>query len=108
MTEKLSGVLAAIESIAGLEAAAEFSCEFGGREFHVPSPDRLHPRHPFRGYVWGMDVAARFSGETVYVPLARRLVVPWLAARGHSTDRIAARLGISAKTVRRYLRDGGG
>jgi len=45
------------------------------------------------------------GGDVLDVPIARRHVVLWLAAKGWSVTRIAARLHMTAGSVRRYIRE---
>ena len=104
----LPGVLAEIAEVAGRETAIAIARAWGGRQVHVPV--RLAETgigRELAGAV-GRDAAQavmqRFAGESLYVPMARRAVVGHLSASGMSAAAIAAQLGVSIKTVRRYRR----
>ena len=74
----------------------------------MPRPDRLLSEHPIASIIGlhnAQQIAERFQGETLYIPLARRAVVVHMASQGAAVAAIAATLGISTKTVKRYLRD---
>ncbi len=106
---KLPGVLGEIEAAAGRDAALTVALKLGGQVMHVPAPDYLlaHPDHPLArtlGAETASKAAARLAGGQVYVPRARRALVPHLAEAGHGSKEIARRLGCSARAVRNYLR----
>ena len=103
----LTGVLAGIEEIAGREAAVRLAETRGGQSIHVPRPEHLSDGHLLASAVGlrlARAIAARYSGEVIYVPMDRRAVVRHLAAMGLPTADIAARLRLSHSVVRRYRR----
>ena len=103
----LPGVLAEIAEIAGRDAAMELALKLGGEALYVPRPARLDPDHRLVvvvGFEASVRIAERFQGETIDVPLARRELALWMAARGATRREIARRLGRQVRTVRRYFR----
>ena len=102
----LPGVLAEIAEIAGRDAAMELALKLGGEALYVPRPARLDPDHRLVvvvGVEASVRIAERFQGEAIDVPLARRALTRWMAARGVPKREIARRLGFSASAARRYL-----
>jgi len=102
----LPGVLAEIETVAGREAALVLAWRHGGDDgWDVPRCDtaaacelsRLIGRGP------AQSLMRRFGGNSIAVPLARRHVVPWLAARGMNASQIANAMHITRRTARRYM-----
>ena len=107
---RLPGFLGVISDIAGRDAAIAVALHFGGRDLHVPTPEHLskNAAHPLLMLPLHTSlvfrICERCAGESVYVPMARRECVVALNRSGMDVDDIAARLGLSPKTVRRYLR----
>ena len=105
----LPGVLAEIAEVAGREAALELAIAWGGTDIHVPKPEHLtrNPQHPLArllNFGRAARIARRFGGGQVYLPRARRACALHLAAKGTSSAEIAARLGCTPHSVRRYIR----
>ncbi len=103
--DALPGVLSEIAEIAGVEAALGLALLCGGSEIHIPRPARLTPDHRLTaglGAGGAAAVARYFAGEKLYIPRARRALARHLAARRVGSAEIAARLGISVRTARRY------
>ena len=102
--QPLPGVLAGIEEVAGREAALRLALALGGQSIHVPRPENITRDHllVLAAGAAAAAIAARFAGETIYVPKARRFLVKQLTAQGHATREISVRLGISRSAVRRY------
>lgn len=103
----LPGVLGEIEDVAGREAAIALALECGGESLHIPRPSYLNDGHPLVGAI-GMiaarKVANYFTGESLYVPMARIALVRHLADTGLTTRQIGRKLGISTATVSQYKR----
>ena len=102
----LPGVLPEIAELAGRDAAIELARLCGGSTMHVPRVVGLSPSHPLvaaLGAKGARLVADRFQGEQVYVPQARRAVARHLAFQGRSTAEIARALGVTRRTVQRFL-----
>ena len=105
--DRLPGVLAAIEEIAGRDAALALALHLGGRSIHVPQAANLSAVHPLARAVGdgaAAAIAERHGGECLYVPMARRALARALHAKGVPPRSIAARLGISISAARRYRR----
>ena len=104
----LPGVLAEIAEVAGRAAALQIALAHGGEDaFHIPRPEHLGPDHPLTSLVGAEAarvIARRCGGGPVYIPRASRALAPWLAGQGLTTAEIAARLGLSRRTARRYRR----
>ena len=103
---ELPGVLAEIAGLAGTRAALDLALALGGQPAHIPLPQNLSPDHPLAvamGTRAG-SVCERFGGESLYIPIARRALCKDLAAQGMTQSKIARRLGVSVRTVRRHLR----
>ena len=105
----LPGVLAEIAEIASREGALALSLAVGGRWLHIPKPAYLAHHHEHAlvialGPRAAAAVAARMGGGTLYIPLARRDCARHLAGQGQDAGAIAARLGTTRSTIRRYLR----
>lgn len=96
----------------GRDGAVALALQLGGSQVHIPAPQNLREDHPVVQAMNGSIEDARkvckaLSGETVYIPMARRCIVQHLRASHGLTNReIASRLSISIKTVRRYIREG--
>ncbi len=104
---ELPGVLAEIAELAGREAALKLALAMGGEQIHVPRPDNVKAGHPLAGAIGApaaVLVSGRFAGESLYVPKARRALARHLHAKGTPKAAIAARLGVSIKTARQYVR----
>ena len=102
--------LAEIADHGGLEAALAIALAHGGRPWRVPAHRDSEPGRELVELV-GTEAAqaliAGCGGDVLDVPIARRHVVLWLAAKGWSVTRIAARLHMTAGSVRRYIRESG-
>ena len=105
-TDDLPGVLAEIAEIAGRDAALDVALAFGGSTMHVPAPGRVchHGLARVLGDERARLVAERFQGEQVYVPKANGASARRLRSQGLSTREIASRLGVSRRTVQRFIR----
>lgn len=114
---KAGKALCEIIAVVGVAAATALVQRFGGREIHVPAPDRLEPGHPL-AQTLGLDAARRFArdfeGPRYLVPrgVGRGSGLPHDAAaeiralieRGASASAIAARTGCHIRTIARYRR----
>lgn len=104
---QLPGVLAEIEEVAGRKAALRLALAMGGAELRVPRPETISEEHCIAqavGVEHARAIAGRFCGECLYVPMARRALVTYLFEDGSKVPEIAAQLGLSRQTVRRYRR----
>jgi len=113
VTAALPGALADIAAVAGHQAAVSVALALGGQELYIPTPAwlSLHPEyaHPLKPHVDAGAFAAlteHLGGSAVYIPIATRACAVHLAALGHATADIAARLRISTSVARRYIRSG--
>lgn len=105
----LPGVLADVERLAGRAAAVNLALHHGGREVYFPAEKSLaggreHPLFYTLGRGAVLKLCGRFGGNAIYVPRARRACAIYLARQGASPAEIAARLGTSIYTARRYIR----
>ena len=103
----LPGVLAGFEALAGRDVALALAERLGGEDMHIPCPAALHAEHRLVravGEAAAHAIAARYRGETLYVPMARRALVRELSERGLGASDIARRTGLTRSTVRRYRR----
>lgn len=100
----------ALASVIGVPGARAMCCVWGGRRYYVP-------RRPSAALIelLGELMAARlvcdFGGDYVElpvpnVPAARRAEARELLAGGHSANEVAERLGISLRSVRRFIAAG--
>ena len=99
--------LAAVAQIVGREAALDLAAALGGQDVYIPAGRNLrddHPLVPVLGADAALKLAAALAGNRLYIPFARRALVKRLAARGRTSREIAAALGLSTATVRRYRR----
>lgn len=103
--DALPGVLGTVAELAGREAALVLALARGGAEFHVPGSVRRAARRLRAAGLDGAAAAAlarRFRGEKLYIPRARRALAVHLAGQRLASREIAARLGITERTARRY------
>lgn len=99
--------LAEIAEVADRKAALDLALNMGGATLYVPRPDHLGPEHPLSkavGHESARKIAARFAGDSLYIPSAHRLLARHLYGQGVATADIAAQLGISKSAARRYRR----
>jgi len=103
---KLPGVLAEIAEIVGADTALALALALGGQSIHVPKRNNLEPDHPLSRAAGpaAPEIAARYAGESLYIPHARRTLVLHLSGQGRSAREIAAMLGISPRAVRQHRR----
>ena len=105
--EPLPGILAEVEEIVGREKAIRLAIQLGGREMHIPHPDKLRADHPIvavTGIRRGRKIAERFNGVSVYVPHARREITIYMVQQGRTVKEISDMLQTSANTIRKILR----
>lgn len=77
---------------------------FGGTQIYVPkAPTTGHPLVQALGDVAAARVAAAMAGTAIEVPLARRELACEFSRAGYTATRIARELGVSIRSVRRYL-----
>ena len=104
----LPGVLAEIAAVAGRDAALSLALTHGGEDLYIAA--RGAQARDLAATVGGAAawaaIVAHLGGESVHVPLARRVLVRHLAGEGLNTMQIARHLRITRRTVRRYRRDG--
>ncbi len=99
---------------AGREAALAVAATYGGRDWRVPARQDSPAARALAEAVGPSAAAAlvtALGGHVLDIPLARRAVTRWLAGQGLGSRQIAARLRISERTARRYIkgrRDGDG
>lgn len=101
----LPGVLEAVAALAGREAALVLALARGGAELHVSGSARRAARRLRAAGLDGAAAAAlarHFRGEKLYIPRARRALAVHLAGQRVASREIAARLGITERTARRY------
>ena len=106
-SDELPGVLAEIEAVAGSDAALMIAWKHGGDDgWDVPRVNTAAAAGLARliGAVPAACLMQRFGGNSVAVPLARRHVALWLAARGMNTTEIATSMRITRRTARRYMK----
>ena len=105
--EPLPGILAEVEDIIGREKTIRLAIQLGGREMHIPRPDRMDSSHPIAievGIRKARRIAKRYSGESVYVPHARKAITLYLLQQGRTVQEISEVLSVSKKAVRYHLR----
>ena len=94
-----------LRAAVGDAAAAALIEALGGDRIYVPRhPDADHPLVLACGAPSAREIAERWHGETVYVPMSRRFLVRRLRGDGFTARQVARRLHISIITVRRYSR----
>ena len=102
----LPGILAEIAEAVGDEVALRIALEHGGDDgWDVPRHIDSRAGHALRELVGEQAariITARFGGDAIPVPLARRAVVQYLYGKGLTTAEVATRLGITRRTARRY------
>jgi len=106
-SDELPGVLAEIADVAGRDAALMIAWQHGGDDgWNVPRGDTAAASELARliGKEPAESLMRRFGGGSIAVPLARRQVALWLAARGMTTTGIATAMRITRRTARRYMK----
>ncbi len=107
MTEPLPGALAEIEELIGRDAAIAMARYVGGGRIYVPKGTDTATAAVLREML-GPEKAGRlldrYAGDTLEIPKARKFVVPTMADAGMTRRQIVAETGLTAATVRQYLR----
>ncbi len=107
----LPGTLAEIADHAGRETALAIALAHGGQVWRVPARADSPAGQALAetvGEAAAAALIAALGGHVLEIPLARRQVVRWLAGQGFGSRKIAARLHMSVRVVRRYIKAGRG
>lgn len=99
------GVLADIAELVGDDAAERLAVALGGRDLYCVLARNVRAANALVGVLDADDarkVTERFTGETVYIPRARRWVARRMFDRGCGTTVVARTLGVSRSVARRY------
>ena len=96
--------LAEIAALVGRDAALKLALAAPGERVYIPKRDGRARALLIdaMGAAAAEAIIRHFAGETIYVPMARKELVPWLAAQGRSTREIAHTLGMAVATVSQY------
>ena len=102
----LPGILDDVEHLMGRETALTLALRLGGVRIYVPTVKNMRPDHELIFALGDRagEFADHFSGEDISIPFARAELIIYLADQAVKTKEIAARLGVTIRTVQRHLK----
>ena len=99
----LPNALALLAEAAGTEAALTLALKRGGTRFGIPHRAEGSLLADLVGIDAARQIVQDLAGTRLEIPLAKRILAPWLHAQGWSQERIANALKVSRRTAQYWL-----